>query len=114
MDEVSSYVRLPYRRLTARPWYGLFHLVFEIPWWKGLCADSEEKREPASDIDTVPADSLKRLTLIGRLEKRTCRERRERVDPTRMTRLGHRPSPQGQMLEPFASPECYSLADTMP
>ena len=71
MDEVSSYVRLPYRRLTARPWYRLFHLVFEIPWWKGLCADSEEKREPASDIDTVPADSLKRLTLIGRLEKRT-------------------------------------------
>ena len=71
MDEVSSYVRLPYRRLTARPQYRLFHLVFEIPWWKGLCADSEEKREPASDIDTVPADSLKRLTLIGRLEKQT-------------------------------------------
>src|SRR2546426_11718520 len=66
---MRSYVRLPYRRLTARPQYRLFHLVFEIPWWKGLCADSEEKREPASDIDTVPADSLKRLTLIGRLEK---------------------------------------------
>src|ERR1700757_4291121 len=34
-----------------------------IPRWKGLGADSEEKREPASDIDTVPADSLKALDL---------------------------------------------------
>ena len=33
------------------------------PYWKGLGADSEEKREPASDIDTVPADSLKALDL---------------------------------------------------
>jgi hypothetical protein len=24
-----------------------------IPYWKGLGADSEEKREPASDIDTA-------------------------------------------------------------
>ena len=24
-----------------------------IPWWKGPSADSEEKREPASDIATV-------------------------------------------------------------
>jgi len=29
------------------------------PWWKGLGADSEEKREPASDIDTAEVDSLK-------------------------------------------------------
>jgi hypothetical protein len=41
----------------------LFHLVFEIPCWKGLCAESEEKREPASDIDTVPVNSLKALDL---------------------------------------------------
>jgi hypothetical protein len=34
-----------------------------IPLWKGLGAESEEKREPASDIDTVPADSLKALDL---------------------------------------------------
>ena len=26
------------------------------PWWKGLCADSEEKHEPASDTDTVLVD----------------------------------------------------------
>ena len=32
-----------------------------IPWWKGLGADSEEKREPVSDIDTAAADSLKML-----------------------------------------------------
>jgi hypothetical protein len=33
-----------------------------IPYWKGLGADSEEKHEPASDIDTVMVvDSLKVL-----------------------------------------------------
>jgi len=32
-----------------------------IPWWNGLGADSEEKREPASDIDTAVVDSLKAL-----------------------------------------------------
>jgi hypothetical protein len=32
-----------------------------IPYWKGPGADSEEKREPASDIDTVTVDGLKAL-----------------------------------------------------
>src|SRR5450759_2941275 len=32
-----------------------------IPGWKGLGADSEEKREPVSDIDTAVVDSLKVL-----------------------------------------------------
>ena len=32
-----------------------------IPWWKGLGADSEEKHEPASDIDTAGVDGLKVL-----------------------------------------------------
>ena len=32
-----------------------------IPYWKGLGADSEEKHEPASAIDTVVVDSLKAL-----------------------------------------------------
>ena len=32
-----------------------------IPRWKGLGADSEEKHEPVSDIDTAAADSLKVL-----------------------------------------------------
>jgi hypothetical protein len=34
-----------------------------IPYWKGLGADSEEKREPVSDIDTAVVDSLKVLDL---------------------------------------------------
>jgi hypothetical protein len=29
--------------------------------YKGLCADSEEKREPVSDIDTAEVDGLKAL-----------------------------------------------------
>jgi hypothetical protein len=32
-----------------------------IPYWKGPGADSEEKHEPASDIDTAVVDSLKAL-----------------------------------------------------
>jgi len=32
-----------------------------IPYWKGPGADSEEKREPVSDIDTAATDSLKML-----------------------------------------------------
>jgi hypothetical protein len=42
-----------------------------IPSWKGLGADSEEKHEPVSDIDTAVVDSLTCLTPDGRLEKRT-------------------------------------------
>ena len=40
-----------------------------IPCWKGLGANSEEKREPVSDIDTAVVDSLKVLDL-----KRPIRE----------------------------------------
>ena len=40
-----------------------------IPCWKGLGADSEEKHEPVSDIDTAVVDSLKVLDL-----KRPIRE----------------------------------------
>ena len=39
--------------------------------YKGLGADSEEKHEPASDIDIAVVDSLKALDPDGRLEKRT-------------------------------------------
>ena len=45
------------------------------PCWKGLGADSEEKREPVGDINAVVVDSLKALDPNGRLEKRTFRER---------------------------------------
>jgi hypothetical protein len=39
--------------------------------YKGLGAESEEKREPASDIDTGVVDGLKALDPDGRLEKRS-------------------------------------------
>ena len=39
------------------------------PCWKGLSADSEEKREPVSDINTAVVDGLKVLDL-----KRPIRE----------------------------------------
>src|SRR6476660_1606491 len=35
------------------------------PYWKGRGADSEEKHEPASDIDTALVDSLKVLDPEG-------------------------------------------------
>jgi hypothetical protein len=46
-----------------------------IPWWKGPGADSEEKQEPASDINTALADSLKVLD-----PKEPIREADIRVD----------------------------------
>jgi hypothetical protein len=39
----------------------LFHLVFETHDGRAPGADSEEKHEPVSDVDTVVVDSLKAL-----------------------------------------------------
>ena len=61
MDEVSSYVRLAYRYSNGKADPQIVPLRLRIPCWKGLCADSEEKHEPASDIDTVVVESLKAL-----------------------------------------------------
>jgi hypothetical protein len=50
-------------------------LTLRIPSWKGLGADSEEKHEPAGDIDTAVVDSLKMLDPdrpIGEADKRGC------------------------------------------
>ena len=60
MDEVSSYVclDLPTDGKAARK---IVPPRLRIPYWKGLGADSEEKHEPASDIDIVVVDSLKAL-----------------------------------------------------
>jgi hypothetical protein len=63
------------RHVTARPTQRLFRLVLESHPGRAFCAESEEKHEPVSDIDTVPVDSLKALDLnrpireadIGRL-----------------------------------------------
>ena len=55
-----------------------------IPGWKGPGADSEEKHEPAGDIDTAAVDSLKALdpnrpireadmdTSYGHAQRRPC------------------------------------------
>jgi hypothetical protein len=53
-----------------------------IPYWKGLGADSEEKHEPASDIDTALMDSLKALD-----PKRPIREA-DIIKPVRLDRFG--------------------------
>jgi hypothetical protein len=47
--------------LTARSPERLFHLVFESHDGRALGAESEEKREPVSDIDTEVVGSLKVL-----------------------------------------------------
>ena len=47
--------------LTARPPKRLLRLVLEFHDGRALGADSEEKHEPVSDIDTVVVDSLKVL-----------------------------------------------------
>jgi hypothetical protein len=39
---------------------------------RGLSADSEEKREPASDIDTVVAESLERADLVWPIREANC------------------------------------------
>src|SRR5471030_3229690 len=61
MDEVSSYVRLDLPSPDGKAVPKIVPPRLRIPYWKGLGADSEEKREPASDIDTVVVDSLKVL-----------------------------------------------------
>src|SRR5215468_10637110 len=50
-----------------------------IPWWKGPGADSEEKREPVSDIDIAVADSLKVLDLKRPIREADIRSVRWRV-----------------------------------
>ena len=50
-----------------------------IPWWKGLGADSEEKREPVSDIDTAAADSLKVLDPKRPIREADIERDRERL-----------------------------------
>ena len=54
----------------------MFHLVLESHDGRAPGADSEEKHEPVSDIDTVVVDSLKVLDPDGRLEKRP------KIDPS--------------------------------
>src|SRR5215207_3810526 len=61
MDEVSSHVRLDLPLSDGKADPKIVPPRPRIPWWKGPGADSEEKREPVSDIDTAVVDSLKVL-----------------------------------------------------
>ncbi len=51
-----------------------------IPWWKGPGADSEEKQEPASDIDTALMDGLKVLDPEGPIREADIAEHRHLRD----------------------------------
>ena len=61
MDEVRSYVRLdlPSDQRQGRP--KDCSASFSNPMMEGPGADSEEKHEPASDVDTALVDRLKAL-----------------------------------------------------
>ena len=61
MDEVSSYVRLDLPSLDGKAARKIVPPRPRIPCWKGLGADSGEKREPVSDINTAVVDGLKVL-----------------------------------------------------
>jgi hypothetical protein len=62
MDEVSSYIRLdPAVGLNGKRHPRIVPPRLRTPRWKGLGVDSEEKREPANDINTAVANSLKVL-----------------------------------------------------
>ena len=52
MGEVSSYVRLDPLFFNGKAAQEIVPPRPRILWWKGPGADSEEKHEPASDIDT--------------------------------------------------------------
>src|SRR5499427_2416229 len=55
----------------TRRWKNASPCLTQKAPYKGLGAESEEKREPVSDIDTGVADNLKVLDPNRRLEKRT-------------------------------------------
>ena len=61
MDEASSHVRLDPPSLDGKADPKIAPPRSRIPYWKGLCAESEEKHEPVRDIDTGVVDSLKAL-----------------------------------------------------
>jgi hypothetical protein len=73
--------------LMARPTNRLCRLVLESYDGRALGADSEEKHEPASDIDTVAVDSLKVLDPEWPIREADIRQRGRPV----MDMPGHGP-----------------------
>ena len=78
MDEVSSHVRLD-PAVTVRSWQRLFRLVLESHDGRAPGADSEEKHEPVSDIDTALTDSLKVLDPEGPIREADIGRRPQHV-----------------------------------
>ena len=58
MDEVSSFGRLDLPFVYGKAAQKIVPPRPRLPCWKGLGAESEEKREPARDVDTEAVDSL--------------------------------------------------------
>jgi len=63
------------------------------PCWKGLGADSEEKREPVSDFNAGVVDSLKALDPNGRLEKQSSQREMLLHEQAPFARLGNPQNP---------------------
>ena len=61
MDEVRSHVRLDLPSVDGKGDRKIVPPRSRTPCWKGPGADSEEKHEPVSDIDTAPMEGLKAL-----------------------------------------------------
>ena len=60
-DEVRSYVRLDLPPIDGKAAQQIVPPRSRTPCWKGPGADSEEKHEPVSDIDTAVMEGLKAL-----------------------------------------------------
>jgi hypothetical protein len=68
----------------------LFRLVLESHDGRAPGADSEEKHEPVSDIDTVVVDSLKALDPEWPIREADMRQRGGQVSSACHKRLVHR------------------------
>jgi hypothetical protein len=69
--------------------------------YKGLGADSEEKREPASDVDTALVDSLKALD-----PNRPIREADIASKLVRAAKNVSVPRPRGSVINDAPRPQC--------
>src|SRR3989442_7296065 len=98
---------------AARTPERLFHLVLESHDGRAPGADSEEKHEPVSDIDTVVVDSLKALdpewrhqSFHWRAERRSRRSRPTNPSRRRKRERAWRSSRQRSRTQsPFSSRE---------
>ena len=97
MDEVSSSNRLDLPFIDGKAAHKIVPPRLRIPYWKGPGANSEEKHEPASDIDTVVVDSLNALdpkrpireaTLISASPRPASGSRRACLQPCAISVIG--------------------------